>query len=149
VTFKIACAPANDLLSTLGVERTLGRLTAPDRYFLVVREYIYHIASFGANGFGSAVWVLTAYLLALGVSRVDAGRRWVRAGAIALAILLAGHFMVFVSMADELARLLDSSLDRLLLQLWPSALLLFFMAVRTPEEAGSGSLAMGDPANEH
>ena len=68
---------------------------------------------------------------------------------IALAVLLAGHFMVFVSMADELARLLDSSLDRLLLQVWPSALLLFFMAVRTPEEAGSGSLAVGDPANEH
>jgi hypothetical protein len=148
-TFKIAFAPANDLLSTLGVERTLGRLTAPGRYFLVVREYVDHITSFGANGFGSAVWVLTAYFLALGVTTADARRRWVRAGAIALAILLAGHFMVFVSMADELARLLDSSLDRLLLQIWPSALLLFFMAVRTPEEAGSGSLAIGDPANEH
>jgi hypothetical protein len=148
-TFKIAFAPANDLLSTLGMERTLGRLTAPGRYFLVVREYTYHIASFGANGFGSAVWVLTAYFLALGVSPVDARRQWVRTGAIALAVLLAGHFMVFVSMADELARLLDSSLDRLLLQVWPSALLLFFLAVRTPEEAGSGSLAAGDLANEH
>jgi hypothetical protein len=57
--------------------------------------------------------------------------------------MLAGHFAVFVSMADELARLLNSSLDRLLLQLWPSALFLFFMVVRTPEEAGAGRLQGG------
>jgi hypothetical protein len=135
--FKIALAPPNDLLSTLGVERTLGRLTAPDRYFLVLREYVGHITSFGENGFGSAVWVLTAYLLGVGVSRAEVGRRWIRAGALALALLLAGHFMVFVSMADELARLLDSSLDRLLLQLWPGALFLYFMVTRTLEEGSA------------
>jgi hypothetical protein len=133
--FKIALAPPNDLLSTLGVERTLGRLAAPDRYFLVLREYLSHITSFGENGFGSAVWVLTAYLLGLGVSRAEAARPWVKAGTLAVALLLAGHFMVFVSMADELSRLLDSSLDRLLLQLWPGALFLYFMVTGTLEEA--------------
>jgi len=136
VSFKVAFAPPNDLLSTLSVERTLGRLTAPDRYYVVLREYKNHIASFGYNGLGGVVWVLAAYLLGLGVSRAEVGRRWVRAGTAALVLLLAGHFMVFVSMADELPRLLNSSLDRLLLQLWPSALFLFFMVVRTPEEVG-------------
>jgi hypothetical protein len=138
--FKIALAPPNDLLSTLGVERTLGRLTAPDRYLVVLREYMRHITSFGNNGFGSAVWVLMAYFLGLGVSRPEVGRPWVRMGALALVLLLAGHFMVFVSMADELPRLLDSSLDRLLLQLWPSALFLFFIVVRTLEEGASDAL---------
>jgi hypothetical protein len=142
--FKIALAPPNDLLSTLGVERTLGRLAAPDRYVLVLREYLRHITSFGANGFGSAVWVLTAYLLGLGVSRAEVGRPWVRAGMLALVLLLAGHFMVFVSMADELSRLLDSSLDRLLLQLWPSALFLYFMVTSTLEEAAAETVV---PAN--
>jgi hypothetical protein len=143
--FKIALAPPNDLLSTLGVERTLGRLTAPDRYFLVLREYLRHITSFGANGFGSAVWVLTAYLLGVGVSRPEVNRPWVGAGALALMLVLAGHFMVFVSMADELSRLLDSSLDRLLLQLWPSALFLFFMVARTLQELGSDAAMPGHP----
>jgi hypothetical protein len=69
--------------------------------------------------------------------------------AIALMLLLAGHFMVFVSMADELARLLDSSLDRLLLQIWPSALFLFFMLVRTPEEASTGPLLIGRTIDQH
>lgn len=137
--FKIAYAPPNDLLSTLGVGRTLGRLTAPDRYYLVVRDYVSHVTSFGYNGLAGAVWPLAAYLLALGLSRDQAGQVWARAGAATLVLLLAGHFMVFVSMADELARLLSSSLDRLLLQIWPSALFLFFAVVRTPEEAGIGA----------
>jgi 4-amino-4-deoxy-L-arabinose transferase-like glycosyltransferase len=146
VTFKLAFAPPNDLLSTLGVGRTLGRLTAPARYLIVVREYTSHVSGFGANGFGSAVGVLAAYLLAIGPSPSETRRRWLQVGAAALVILLAGHFMVFVSMADELARLLRSSLDRLLLQLWPSALFLFFMAVRTPEEVGADADAPGRTA---
>jgi hypothetical protein len=146
--FKIAFAPANDLVSTLGVERTFGRLTDPDRYVVVLREYASHITSFGNNGFGSVVWVLMAYLLGLGVSRTESRRSWVRAGAAALGLLLAGHFMVFVSMADELSRLLDSSLDRLLLQLWPSTLFLFFMMVRTPEEVAAAPIVAGHPVDD-
>jgi hypothetical protein len=34
-------------------------------------------------------------------------------------------------------RLLESSLERVLLQLWPSVLFLNFMIVRTPEEAAT------------
>jgi hypothetical protein len=143
IGFKIAFAPPNDLLSTLGVERTLARLTTPDRYLVVLREYTNHITSFGKNGLGPAVWVLLAYFLALGINRTEIRRPWVRAGTIALGLLLAGHFIVFVSMADELPRLLDSSLDRLLLQIWPSALFLFFMVVHTPEEIAPGLFVVG------
>jgi hypothetical protein len=144
--FKIAFAPPNDLLSTLGLERTIDRLTDPYRYYLVLRAYGSHVMSFGSNGFGSATWVLMAYLLGVGVSGAELGRPWVRAGAITLLLLLAGHFLVFVSMADELPRLLKSSLDRLLLQLWPSALFLFFMVVRAHEEAASSRRSLRHPA---
>jgi hypothetical protein len=82
------------------------------------------------------VWPLAVFAAALGWSTVERRRPWAGAVTIALGLLLAGHFMVFVSMADELARLLASSLDRLILQLWPSALFLVFMVVRTLEEVG-------------
>lgn len=144
--FKMAFAPSNDLLSTLDLERTFTRLTDPHRYYLVLRAYGGHIASFGSNGLGSITAVLTAYLLGLGVNRAELGRSWVRAVTIALVLLLAGHFMVFVSMADELSRLLKSSLDRLLLQIWPSAVFLYFMVVRAHEEVRSVKLATGHPA---
>ena len=146
VGFKVAFAPPNDLVATLGVDRTLGRLTDPERYLLVLREYAGHIVSFGKNAFGGAVWPLLACLAGLGVSPPEGRRAWARAGAVALVLLLAGHFMVFVSMAHELARLLDSSLDRLLLQLWPSALFLLFMVLRTAEEAAPDGLLQEHPA---
>jgi hypothetical protein len=137
VTFKLTLAPPNDLLSTLGVERTLGRLADLARYGTVARAYAIHLVTFGANGLPGAVWPLAVFAGALGWNPVERRRPWAQAVAIALGLLLAGHFMVFVSMADELARLLASSLDRLILQLWPSALFLGFMTTRTLEEGGA------------
>jgi hypothetical protein len=138
VGFKLALAPPNDLLSTLGIERTLGRVTDPERYTTVLRAYASHLATFGANGLPGAAWPLALYVGVMGRHPIERGRPWAWAVAIALGLLLVGHFMVFVSMADELARLLASSLDRLILQLWPSALFLGFMVARTLEEVGGG-----------
>ncbi|HET7470231.1 MAG TPA: hypothetical protein VFJ81_11170 [Gemmatimonadales bacterium] len=135
-SFKLSLAPANDLLSTLGVERTVGRITDPTRYAAVLRAYGVQLLTFGANGLPGVVWPLAVFAVALGWQPIERRRPWARTVAVALALLLAGHFMVFVSMADELARLLASSLERLILQLWPSALFLGFMVTRTLEEVG-------------
>jgi 4-amino-4-deoxy-L-arabinose transferase-like glycosyltransferase len=135
VSFKIAFQSPNDLLSTLGMERTLGRLSDPVRYALTIRAYKNHLISFGDNGFGSGMWLLTAYLLGLGVRLTRPCAAWAKRLVAALLLVLAAHFLVFVTMAHSLSGLLNSSLDRLLLQLWPSTLFLFFMVVRTPEEA--------------
>jgi hypothetical protein len=132
VGHKIAFAPPNDLLSTLGVSHTLDNLTSASRYYVTMREYALHLAGFGSNGIGSASWLLVAFLLSMGVTRSVADRRWGGTAALAIAFVLLGHFGVFVGMAHELERLLASSLDRLLLQLWPSTLFLFFLLVRTP-----------------
>jgi hypothetical protein len=137
VSFKLAYAPPNDLLSTLGVDRTIGRLTALDRYAITLQQYQRRILSFGDNGVLSAVWPVAGCLLLLGINRLEAGRVWARAAVMAVVLLLAIHFMVFVSMADELVRLLTSSLERLLLQLWPSVVFLCFMMARTIEEVRS------------
>jgi hypothetical protein len=135
-SFKLRLAPRNDLLATLGIERTLGWIADPRRYFLTLREFVTHLATFGNNGVGSATWLLIAYLLAMGIRRRDGDRLWTTTAAAALALMLVGHYVVFVTMAYDLPRLLNSSLDRLLLQLWPSILFLLFMVIRTPEEAG-------------
>jgi dolichyl-phosphate-mannose-protein mannosyltransferase len=146
-SFKATFAPANDLLSTLGLERTLGRLGAPERYTLVIREYAEHVVRFGTNAFSSAAIPLAGCLLGLGVRRRTGGRSWARAGFAALLLLLAGHYLVFVTMADELARLLASSLDRLLLQIYPSVLFLCFAVFRTPEEVYAEGASVA-PARE-
>jgi 4-amino-4-deoxy-L-arabinose transferase-like glycosyltransferase len=130
--WKLASAPPNDLIATLGIDHTLGNLTSPDRYDVTLREYVLHISAFGGNGFGTGTWLLVAYLLGVGVAPSGMDRRWVRTGSFALVLVMLGHFFVFVGMAHELSRLLASSLDRLLLQIWPSALFLFFLLARAP-----------------
>ncbi|HKT61201.1 MAG TPA: hypothetical protein VJQ46_14205 [Gemmatimonadales bacterium] len=147
-SFKLAFAPPNDLLSTLGVEGTLGRLIDPERYTTVASAYAIHLASFGANGLPGAVWPLAVYFGLMGWDPVERRRAWARGVALALGLILIGHFMVFVSMAHELARLLASSLDRLILQVWPSALFLGFMVARTVEEV-SGSEAAAPSRARH
>lgn len=152
VGHKMAFAPPNDLLSTLGVSHTVGNLTSVHRYYVTLREYALHLAGFGSNGIGSATWLLVAFMLGMGVTGSTVDRRWGGTMALALALVLLGHFGVFVSMAHELERLLASSLDRLLLQLWPSTLFLFFILVRTPgaEWIAPGSArAAPDGAGNH
>ena len=64
-------------------------------------------------------------------------------------LMLAGHFIVFIGTTPGVARLINSSLDRLLLQLWPSALFLYFMLVPPPEavvESQVGAPSVNEPS---
>jgi hypothetical protein len=133
--FKLRMAPSNDLVSSVGAGETLRRLTDPIRYGLVVKAFVSQIGGFGFNGMISAVWLLITYGLCVWVRPEETGRAWFPHTLVTLGLVLAGHAAVFVATADEVARLLDSSLERLLLQLWPVAVFSCFMVFATPEEA--------------
>jgi hypothetical protein len=49
--------------------------------------------------------------------------------------MLAGYFMIFIITPHGLRYQIETSLDRLWMQLWPSAVFAFFLFVKTPEEA--------------
>lgn len=53
----------------------------------------------------------------------------------AVALLFFGYFFVYVITPTDLAWQLESSLNRILLQLWPAAVVVCFCVLRTPEEA--------------
>ncbi len=139
--FKLRLAPPNDLMSALGSGEILHRVTDPARYALVARSFVSGIMGFGANGLVSGVWLLVAYGLCVGVRPGQAGTRWFRLAAAALVLMLVGHAAVFVATAEDVARLLNSSLERLLLQMWPATLFACFMVLATPGEASSPGAA--------
>jgi hypothetical protein len=139
--FKLHLAPPNDLMSALGSGEILHRVTDPGRYALVVRSFVTGILGFGANGLVSGVWLLVAYGLCVGVRPGQARTRWFSLAAGALVLMLVGHAAVFVATADDVARLLNSSLERLLLQLWPATLFACFMVIATPGEASNPGAA--------
>jgi hypothetical protein len=139
--FKLHLAPPNDLMSALGSGEILHRVTEPGRYALVAKAFATGILGFGANGLVSGVWLLVAYGLCVGVRPGHARTRWFRLAAAALVLMLVGHAAVFVVTAEDVARLLNSSLERLLLQMWPATLFACFMVLATPGEASSPGVA--------
>ena len=92
------------------------------------------------------VILLAAYLALIGI-RIDGKDRLnIQAGAAVLVLMLAGYFAIHLVAPYELNYHLMTSLNRLYMQLWPSAVFLFFMAARTPEQALDGGAAT--PAKE-
>jgi hypothetical protein len=49
--------------------------------------------------------------------------------------MFGGYVLVLVTAPDDFLRLLNRSVDRLLLQLWPTLVFTCFMIARPPEEA--------------
>jgi hypothetical protein len=60
-----------------------------------------------------------------------------RAGVAIIAILQLGYFVIYVITPLELTYHLNSSLDRLLMHVWPGCLLLAGMAARRQVSAGN------------
>jgi hypothetical protein len=134
--FKLAIAPSNDLVSTSsqGVQSTLERLVDPGRYLYIAENYASTALSFGRNGLVSVGWLLLTYALCLGLVRGGMRSAGVRTGVLTLGMVVLGQAVVYLTAPAGMERLLDASLERLFLQLWPGVLLLYFMIVRAPEE---------------
>lgn len=132
--FKAAIAPANDLVAGQGVRATVERLSDFSRYVLILKALVNHFTGF-RRWYAHPTYLLAVYAWLLGVKTERAGRVTLLTLAAALGLTLAGYFFIYVTTPRDLEWQLTFSLDRLLIQLWPSFVLLFFLSVRAPEEA--------------
>lgn len=117
--FKIALAPPNDLLAAPADGR-FAKMEDLHRHALIL-----HALWRDARAFGE--WSLAPYLaMALPFFAWRARRRFAARERIVPAVLLlmlAGYYAIYLVTPQDLEWHLDSSLVRLLLQLWPLALL--------------------------
>jgi len=132
--FKAAIAPANDLVAGQGLRATADRLLDFSRYVLILKALVNHFTGF-RKWYAHPAWLLVIYAWLLGVKTERAERVTLLTFASALGLVLAGYFFIYVTTPRDLEWHLTFSLDRLLIQLWPSFVLLFFLSVRPPEEA--------------
>ena len=132
--FKINFAPANDLMSDHGLRQTAERLFDGGRYVQILTGFTQALLEVGAKGL--LVVLLAAYLLAVGSTQVEPARRDARVAAIVVSLMLAGYAAVLLTAPAPLLDTNIRSINRLLLQLWPSMLFAYFMGARTIEEAG-------------
>jgi hypothetical protein len=133
VYFKACLAPPNDLVAGQGQQSTLSRLTDPTRYAMIAR-------AFGGE-FLTTIGPWAALTLALAFVLLGPAPRTSRGVAVlpllVLVLMLLGYFAVYLTTPHNLAWHLASSLHRLYVQLWPLALLGYFLIVATPEEAAA------------
>ena len=132
--FKLTLAPPNDILAAIEISGTVERLTDLSRYVYVMSRFGGAFLSFGSWIVNVPI-LLAVYLILLGVRIRDEDRSAVAWTLSTVGLMLLTYFSVYVATPHDLKWHLDTSLNRLLMQLWPSAVFVYFMIVRPPEEA--------------
>jgi hypothetical protein len=136
--FKIALAPAASAFFRQGAPAIWQRIGDPGRLGQILGAFAHE---FGAMSFGWYHPILPVIALAIALRFEIGRRRDLLFTAAILAAMLAGYFGVFLITPNDLKWQLDTSLSRLIVQLWPSLLLIAFAGLRAPEK-----LAVETPA---
>ena len=128
---KLWLAPFEDPLLTQGWQ-AIAKLGNLSRYLQVWQAFQWEPGSFRN-------WVvplaLAFYALLMGKSAKSKERQAVGTAAGALLLVLIGYFLVYVVTPWDLDWYVKTSQARLLMQLWPSIVFVFFLIVRAPDEA--------------
>ena len=129
--FKHSIAPPSDLFSSSAT--TVHKLLQPSRYWAIIQWYVKGFFRFGH-------WLLVPGTVLLLVLYFLGGKResvqpqaGIRTSVIALTFTLAGYFAVYLITPHDIYWQLRFSLNRLFLQLWPSAIFLFFLALNAAD----------------
>ncbi|MGD0134471.1 MAG: hypothetical protein ABSE57_20675, partial [Bryobacteraceae bacterium] len=126
---KFFLAPAVDPLVTQGASG-LARLADPSRYAQVANGFFSNLLNLGSGV--SHPLILLAILAILVRWKIE--ERYQQPSLIATAVLLLvflSYCLVYLITPYGLAWQVQSSFDRLLLQIWPSVLLVFFIQLRS------------------
>jgi hypothetical protein len=144
--FKARVATSSDIFGAAGRAGMLTRALDPTRYSLIATEGLKHVWSFGPLLIGAFV-MLAAYLAVSGTQRGNEDRASLYSGALALTFAATGYFAIYVLGPFDLQWLLDTSSDRLLLQIWPGIVFVVFLAARAPHRESSPLTRAGELAH--
>jgi hypothetical protein len=133
--FKLRFAPANDLMSR-SMHDVIAHVTDFGRWVTTIQGFIK--APFVVGGFLLPLAVLIAaywFLVRFNVEARD--RLSLGTLVITLGLMVIGDFAVYVLLTTDVAWQMNTSMERLFLQLWPSGLLAFFLAANPPQLVAS------------
>ena len=124
--FKTALATPNLTLGQLSGGSIAGHLADPFRYVAVAEAALEHLWSFGGLPV-SPVLIVVLYLALAG-----RGKQASPAACWTLGIMAAAYGGIYVVSNVDVNWLIETSMDRLMLQLWPSAVFAAALAARNP-----------------
>lgn len=128
--FKTHLAPPNDLVAGQGLHATLGRAVDPARWGTILGFLARHALKL-------PVYLLAGWLALTGLAPGARRDPALQAALVVLALLGLGYLAVYLVTPLPLEWHLDSSLSRLLVQLWPCAVWAGVLAARSPGDAAA------------
>ena len=129
VWFKHGIAPPGDLFPDRNA--AFQKLADMHRYWIVFNWFGKELFRFGNWLFLPATIVLPLLFMTAGKSNDPRSGSGLRTAIITIGLTLAGYFAIYVITPHDLYWHLRNSLGRLFLQVWPSAILVFFAALPT------------------
>ncbi len=123
--FKIFLAPANDLFIGQNLHSMILKLTDFSRYGEILSSYTKLGWMFTKSIINPFTVVLFTAFAGLNIEKKD--KATVKSFATALILILFAYFALYLVTPHDLYWHLNSSLDRLFIQLWPSFLFICFM----------------------
>ena len=123
--FKHFIATSSDLFSDSAT--TFHKLLQPSRYWAIIQWYVKGFFRFGHWLLVPGTLPLVVLYFFAGKGKSDKTQAGIRTAVVALAFTLAGYFAVYLITPHDIYWQLRFSLNRLFLQLWPSAIFLFFL----------------------
>lgn len=134
IYFKFAFAPANAFYKLQTFSGGMQQILDVPRHRILVTAFAKNAIHFGDWTF-SPLWLLAAIVVVGGV-HIEARRKaFAVTCGILLVTALAGYYFIYLTEVTPTSALqahLDTSLDRLMLQLWPMFILLFSVITHRP-----------------
>ena len=135
--FRHAYAPPSVMFGSQTVRGFISQIFEAPRHAMILRAFIRSVIGFG--GFGnwkiSPLPFMAIYAAVAGFNKNQRYSRFLSTCLVSLLLMLAGYYAVYLTEGIPAAKLqqhLDTSLDRLMFQLWPMFILTYFLAVRNP-----------------
>jgi hypothetical protein len=145
--FKHFIAPPGDLFSD--GTTALHKLVVPARYWAIVKWYVKGFLRFGHWLAIPGTLLLIAFYFAAGKrlreTELTEAELGLRTSILALGLTLAGYFAVYLITPYDIYWHLRFSLPRLFLQLWPSAIFVFFLSI-TENQSSAPNCGEGVPS---
>jgi hypothetical protein len=146
---KFFLAPAADPLVTQGVSG-LARLGDASRYAEIAKGFFENLLNLG-SGVAHPLILLAILAIALRWQVEERDKLPAMIAAATLVLVFLSYCLVFLITPTELILMLQTTFDRLLLQIWPSFLLVFFVLLRrvvdtAPAVAGKRAVPRKSPA---
>jgi hypothetical protein len=125
--FKHDIAAPDELFSSPST--MIQKILTPTRYWIILQSFAKELLRFGHWWIIPGTVAMLAFYLLIFRRRKSETRPALHVSALTLLLTLAGYFAIYLITPRDLYWHLRFSLNRLFLQLWPSAIFLFFLFV--------------------